>query len=67
MPPVGVMELNPKEIWCHTMGVCLTLFRANWVYGHVAWLNTLAVELGWLGAVYQGQYDTSNAALQKIR
>ena len=29
--------------------------RANWVYGHVAWLNTLAVEPGWLGAVYQGQ------------
>ena len=33
----------------------LPVSRANWVYGHGAWLNTLAVELGWLGAVYQGQ------------
>ena len=29
--------------------------RASWVYGHVTWLNMLAVEPGWLGAVYQGQ------------
>ena len=41
--------------------------HANWVYGHVAWLNTLAVEPGWLGAVYQGQQDPSDAAMWKIR
>ena len=29
--------------------------HALWVYGHVAWLNALAVKPGWLGAVYQGQ------------
>ena len=29
--------------------------RAYWVYGHFAWLNTLAIEPGWLGTVYQGQ------------
>ena len=26
-----------------------------WVYGHVTWLNMLAVEAGWLGVLYQGQ------------
>ena len=31
------------------------VLRANWVYGHAAWLNTLVVEPGWLGAVYQRQ------------
>ena len=29
--------------------------RALWVYGHIAWLNTLTVKPGWLGSVYQGQ------------
>ena len=28
---------------------------ALWVYLHVAWLNMLAVEPGWLSAVYQDQ------------
>ena len=32
-----------------------SVLRALWVYGHVAWLNTLAVKPDWLGAVYQGQ------------
>ena len=39
---------------------------ALWVYGHKAWVNTLAIEPGWLGAVYQGQPDPSNTAMQKI-
>ena len=42
------------------------VLRALSVYGHVAWLNTLAVEPDWLGAVYQGQKDPSNAAMHKI-
>ena len=36
-------------------GLADPVLHANWVYGHVAWLNTLAVEPGRLGAVYQGQ------------
>ena len=31
------------------------VLQALWVRGHVAWLNMLAVEPGWLSAVYQGQ------------
>ena len=43
-----------------------SFLHALWVYGHVAWLNTLAVEPGWIGAVYQGQKNPSNAAMHKI-
>ena len=67
VPLIGITLLILWKIWCHAMGVCLTLFpalsgclddsisRALWVYVHVAWLNMLAVEPGWLSAVYQGQ------------
>ena len=41
--------------------VSLTL----WVYGHKAWVNTLAIKPGWLGVVYQGQLDSSDATMQK--
>ena len=36
-------------------GLSDPVLRTYWVYGHIAWLNTLAVEPGWLSAVYQGQ------------
>ena len=40
--------------------------HALWVYGHEAWVNMLAIEPGWLGAVYQGQQEPSDATMQKI-
>ena len=36
-------------------GLTDPVLHGLWVYGYVAWLDTLAVEPGWLGAVYQGQ------------
>ena len=39
----------------HARGLSDPVRRAYWVYGHIAWLNTLAVKPVWLGAVYQGQ------------
>ena len=39
---------------------------ALWVYGHEAWVNTLAIKPGWLGVLYQGQLDPSDASMQKI-
>ena len=39
----------------HNRGLDDPVSRALWVHGHVAWLNMLGVEPGWLGAVYQGQ------------
>ena len=63
-PHVIKSDGNPVP---HDEGLSDPASRANWVYGHVAWLNMLAVEPGWLGAVYQGKQDPSNAAMQKIR
>ena len=39
----------------HDGGLSGPVSQALWVYGHVAWLNTLVVEPGWLSAVYQGR------------
>ena len=39
----------------HNGGLDDSVSHALWVYGHIAWLKMLAVEPGWLGAVYQGQ------------
>ena len=33
-------------------GLAASAERALWVYGSTAWINTLAIEPGWLGAVY---------------
>ena len=41
------------------------VWHTLWVYGHETWVNTLAIKPGWLGAVYQGQQDPSDAAMQK--
>ena len=41
------------------------VIRALWVHDHKAWVNTLTIEPSWLGEVYQGQQDPSNAAMQK--
>ena len=49
------MVNSGKKLVPRDGGLSDPVLRANWVYGHVAWLNTLAVEPGWLGAVYQGQ------------
>ena len=32
-------------------GLADPVLRTLWVYGHEAWVNTLATEPGWLGAV----------------
>ena len=46
-------------------GLADPVSRALWVYGHEAWVNMLAIEPGWLGAVYQGQRDPSDPVMQE--
>ena len=66
VPPLGVawlsLELNGLP---HKGGLTDPVSHTLWVYGHVTWLNTLAVEPGWLEAVYQGQQDQTDASMHK--
>ena len=43
-------------------GLAESVLHALWVYGHEAWVNTLAIKPGWLRVVYQGQQDLSDIA-----
>ena len=47
-------------------GLADPILLALWVYCHKTWVNRLAIEPGWLGAVYQGQQDPSDTTMQKI-
>ena len=49
----------------HDRGLDDPVSRALWVYGHETWVNTLVIEPGWIGAVYQGQKNPPGAAMQK--
>ena len=49
--PVGMTDFISVP---HTRGLNCKATQWLWVYGQEAWLPTLAVEPGWLGAVYEG-------------
>ena len=61
MYEMGVIGMPQQGVLAHPVSCSL------WAYGHEAWVNILAIKPGWLGVVYQGQQDPSNATMQKIR